>query len=194
MLLKQKTLKGIAAGDVSLAFRRWKRPSVKAGGTLTTSIGVLGIDAVEPTALSRITTDDARQAGFEDVASVKKALGTGQGGTLYRVAFHLAGEDPRIALREDVPGGDDIDELVTRLERSDERSDAPWTRDVLVLIGDKPGVRAGDLAAKVDMERARFKIRVRTLKGMGLTESLEVGYRLSPRGKAVLKHLTATAR
>jgi hypothetical protein len=194
MLLKQKTLKGIAAGDVSLAFRRWKRPSVKAGGTLTTSIGVLGIDAVEPTALSRITTDDARLAGFEDVAAVKKALGTGQGGTLYRVAFHLAGEDPRIALRGDVPDGDDIDELITRLERSDERSDSPWTRDVLVLIGEKPGVRAGDLASKVDMERARFKIRVRTLKGMGLTESLEVGYRLSPRGKAVLKHLTATAR
>jgi hypothetical protein len=31
-----------------------------------------------------------------------------------------------------------------------------------------------------------FKADVRKLKELGLTESLEVGYRLSPRGRAVL--------
>ena len=35
------------------------------------------------------------------------------------------------------------------------------------------------------MEKARFKSHVRKLKGLGLTESLKVGYRLSPRGEAV---------
>lgn len=39
------------------------------------------------------------------------------------------------------------------------------------------------------MDVARFKPRVRQLKELGLTESLEVGYRLSPRGRAVLRHL-----
>lgn len=34
-----------------------------------------------------------------------------------------------------------------------------------------------------------FKRRVRQLKELGLTESLEVGYRLSPRGRAVLECL-----
>lgn len=53
------------------------------------------------------------------------------------------------------------------------------------VIARRPGVRAGDLAAEIDMERARFKSHVRKLKGLGLTESLEVGYRLSPRGEAV---------
>jgi hypothetical protein len=39
------------------------------------------------------------------------------------------------------------------------------------------------------MEKAPFKANVRKLKGLGLTESLEIGYRLSPRGRAVLRHL-----
>ena len=39
------------------------------------------------------------------------------------------------------------------------------------------------------MERLRFKERVRRLKALGLTESLEVGYRLSPRGQAFLDEL-----
>ena len=34
-----------------------------------------------------------------------------------------------------------------------------------------------------------FKTDVRKLKELGLTESLEVGYRLSPRGEAVLRAL-----
>jgi hypothetical protein len=36
------------------------------------------------------------------------------------------------------------------------------------------------------MERRAFKGNVRKLKELGLTESLEVGYRLSPRGRALL--------
>ena len=45
------------------------------------------------------------------------------------------------------------------------------------------------LARQVGYERAVFKVKVRALKEMGLTESLEVGYRLSPRGHAVLRAL-----
>ena len=37
------------------------------------------------------------------------------------------------------------------------------------------------------METPRFKMNVRKLKGLGLTESLKVGYRLSPRGEAFLQ-------
>jgi hypothetical protein len=39
------------------------------------------------------------------------------------------------------------------------------------------------------MERKDFKARVRKLKMLGLTESLAIGYRLSPRGVAVLEAL-----
>jgi hypothetical protein len=41
------------------------------------------------------------------------------------------------------------------------------------------------------METAPFKRNVRKLKELGLTESLEVGYRLSPRGQAFMKTLKA---
>ena len=54
------------------------------------------------------------------------------------------------------------------------------------LIGDRPAVRAGDLADDLGRERLSFKTDVRKLKALGLTESLTVGYRLSPRGRAFL--------
>ena len=37
------------------------------------------------------------------------------------------------------------------------------------------------------MEKLKFKQDVRRLKELGLTESLDIGYQLSPRGEAVLE-------
>ncbi len=62
---------------------------------------------------------------------------------------------------------------------------------MLRLIADRPGVRAPDLAASTGRETAPFKVDVRKLKELGLTESLQVGYRISPRGRAVLGRLDA---
>ena len=75
-------------------------------------------------------------------------------------------------------------ELDTRLARYD--AHGPWTRETLELIAARPATRAGDLAAELGRERLPFKADVRKLKALGLTESLEVGYRLSPRGSAYL--------
>ena len=62
--------------------------------------------------------------------------------------------------------------------------------DVLRLIGESTGTRAADLAAQLgEPDLARFKSRVRRLKNLGLTESLGVGYRISPRGRALLDQL-----
>jgi len=86
-----------------------------------------------------------------------------------------------------VPPESEIDPILRRLERLDSRSGfGPWTRPVLELISSHPAVRAGDLAEVLGQDRADFKINVRKLKTLGLTESLAVGYRLSPRGEAVL--------
>ena len=57
------------------------------------------------------------------------------------------------------------------------------------LISDQPEIRAADLAAGLGRERVPFKRDVRKLKELGLTESLESGYRLSPRGRALLGRL-----
>jgi hypothetical protein len=119
------------------------------------------------------------------------ARGAGREGDLYRVGLRFVGEDPRVALRAD----DDLDAAAVeairaRLARTDRAAPEPWTRAYLELVAERPGVVARELAAGIGTERDPFKVRVRRLKELGLTESLEVGYRLSPRGAA---YLAATA-
>ncbi len=188
MLFRQQFWAGLADGSVTLAFRRWKRPTVKAGGRQTTPAGVLAIDEVELIDEGAITEADAQRSGFADRAALLDEL-AGRDGELYRIAFHRAGDDPRIALREQAAlTEDDSAELARRLARLDRASPhGPWTEAVLRLIAERPAVRAGDLAESLGRERLAFKTDVRKLKALGLTESLGVGYRLSPRGKAWLE-------
>ena len=168
--------KQIAAGEVDLAFRRWRRPTVRAGGTLRTPMGVLAIDAVDAIAPEDVTDADARRAGHPGREEALAALRPE--GTLYRIAFHLAGPDPRVALRERT------DLTAEERDRIDAR--LPWAREVLELIADQPGTLAADLATQRGQERLPFKRDVRKLKELGLTESLQKGYRVSPRGHAFL--------
>ena len=193
MLLKQATLEAVAEGEVTLAFRCWRRPTVRTGGTLVTPIGVLSIDSVDAIDPEHITESEARAAGHSDLEGLLAALTKRPEGTVYRVSFHLAGPDPRISLRARIPdSAEELDQLRSRLARWDSSSTVgPWTLPVLKLIERNPGVRAADLAATVGQETKRFKANVRKLKGLGLTESLEVGYRLSPRGEVVLEHLSS---
>jgi hypothetical protein len=186
MLFNRRALDGIEAGEIDLAFRRWKRPTVKAGGTLRTRAGLLGIDAVEPIAERRIDLEQARRAGF---ATKRELLATlrPEGG-LFRIRFHRIGDDPRLALRERTSiSHSERAEIDARLDRMDRARGQPWTRRVLALIGDQPETLAADLAVSLGMEKAPFKRDVRKLKELGLTESLPIGYRLSPRGRAYLE-------
>ena len=185
MLLRKDALEGIERGEITVAFRWWTRPTVKAGGTLQTSVGQLAIVSVEPIAVAAVTPVDARKAGFPSRAALLKAFPRKPGARLYRVGFVLAGPDPRIALRERAELTEaEIAQIASKLARYDRA--APWTRETLALIAEKPATRAGDLAAQLGQERLPFKANVRKLKALGLTESLEVGYRLSPRGRAYL--------
>lgn len=187
MLIDQATLGHIADGSITLAFRRWKRPSVRAGGTLLTSVGQLRITSVEPVELDDVPEADARAAGFTDLVELESALSRRRGGRVYRIGLELAGPDPRVALRDRVPEGEELEAIVRRLARW------RWAPGALRLIRDHAAVRAGDLAPRLGMETTRFKAYVRRLKGLGLTESLEIGYRLSPRGRAVLARLEASS-
>jgi hypothetical protein len=191
MLFPQRFWAGLADGSVDLAFRRWRRAGVKAGGTQLTPAGVLAIDAVDVVDVGDITEDEARRAGYRDRGELLAELDRHPEGVLYRIAFHHAGADPRVALREDaeVPE-DEMARIRARLARLDRASShGPWTQTILRMIAAQPAVRAADLAASLGRETRPFKTDVRKLKRLGLTESLAIGYRLSPRGRTVLDRL-----
>lgn len=190
MLLTRQVLEAILAGQVTLVFRRWLRPSVRAGGTLKTALGVLAIEDVQRTTESQLEELDARAAGYPDRSTLLAELSQREG-ELYRVRVRFAGADPRIALRERAElGADELAELAGRLQRLDAASRAgPWTRAALGLIGTRPAVLAARLAQQLGQPTDVFKRNIRKLKELGLTESLEVGYRLSPRGQRLLELL-----
>jgi hypothetical protein len=176
VLFKQAQLRGIAAGEIDLQFRRWDRPRARAGGRQVTAVGVIRIDDVRP--VRTISKRDARRAGFATPDDVVAALRPD--GDLYRIALHLEGPDPRVVLRDQVATGDDLVALRRAVER------LPWGIAYLRAIRDRPEVRAEELAASFGVEKRVFKPRVRRLKELGLTISLSPGYRLSPRGEAFL--------
>ena len=188
MLFKQAVLDRIAQGEVTLAFRRWARPTVKAGGSLRTAVGVLAIDRIDAVTADEISTADARKAGYASVAALHADLERGRPGPLYRIAFRLAGPDPREALRKrKTVSRTEAAALSEHLARMDGVSrDGAWTLATLRLIAGREGTTAADIAASLGMQKAAVKTRVRKLKELGLTESLPSGYRLAPRGRAFL--------
>lgn len=185
MIIRREFLDGIASGTITRAFRRWQRPTVRAGGTLTTVIGVLAIEAVDAIDERTLTDADASRAGYPSLAALRRELSLRDAGQVYRIALRLAGPDPRIALREQAFDDDERQRVRAKLAAMD-RAGA-WTMATLALIRAKPGERAATLAASLGMEVLPFKQRVRRLKALGLTESLEIGYRLSPRGIDLLE-------
>ena len=186
MLFREDVLRGIAEGRVTLAFRRWRRAPPAAGSTLRTPIGVLAFDRVSVVEAEDITPADVSRTGM--TADALRASLAGEG-ALLRVELRLLGDDPRIALREQRPSPEEIAAILARLHRVDAAAETPWTASYLRLIAGQPATVARVLAAQAGAELILFKRRVRQLKELGLTESLDVGYRISPRGEAVLAAL-----
>jgi hypothetical protein len=186
MLFRSDILQGIAEGRVTLAFRRWRRAPPAEGSSLRSPVGVLCLERVTVVDEGDITTEDVRRTGMS-VDQLRTSI-AGEG-TLLRIELRLAGTDPRIALREQLPERAELGALAARLARLDAASSAPWTTRCLQLIADEPGIVSRRLATQMDVDVLPFKRRVRQLKELGLTESLEVGYRLSPRGEALLAQL-----
>lgn len=192
MLFRQHFLDGIRRGTITVAYRRWERPSVKSGGSLMTSVGQLHIASVRPVNLKEISEKDARHAGFGSLAELLTELRQRSAGRFYRIELGPLRADPRFALRSEARlNKNALRDLSERLQRLDVHSVyGPWTIRTLEIILLHPGVRAGDICALIDQTIDRFKPNVRKLKNLGLTESLEIGYRLSPRGIAFLKELS----
>jgi hypothetical protein len=180
----------IADGSVTVTFRRWRRPQAVRGHRYRTPAGIIETDDVRSVAKSEITARDARAAGYASVRALLDDLRGDPALPITRVDFHLVDEpDPRaeLAVRADLTP-DDVAEISRRLDRLDAHSaSGPWTRVTLDTIAAHPATRAPTLAESLGRETAPFKRDVRKLKNLGLTLSLDVGYRLSPRGRAYLE-------
>ena len=195
MLIARAILDRIMAGEIDLAFRRWVRPTVRTGGTLRTSAGMLRIGAVERVGRRSITAADARRAGFATRAALMDELDRRDSGDIYRIEVAPGGADPLISLRSDADlSATDVEAIRTILDGLDARAAERWTGRYLDLIRDQPHVRAEDLARAIGCEKVVFKRNVRKLKRLGLTISHSPGYELSPRGRAFLDHTTDGGR
>ena len=109
--------------------------------------------------------------------------------TLAATRLHHGGDGDRVTIALETALTDaDVAELDRRLDRFDASARSPWTKKVLALIGKHPRVAASQLAKKLGLDETEpFKIDVRKLKKLGLTQSFEVGYEISPRGRAYLE-------
>jgi hypothetical protein len=190
MLFEQRFWPLIADGSVTLTFRRWRRCQAVAGRRYRTPGGIIEVEQVDVVTPSSITDREARQSGYPSAAAAVSDLRGEPSSPVYRVQFHAVDEpDPRavLAATEELTADDraEIDRRLDRLDRA--AADEPWTRAVLECIAARPATRAADLAASFGRETQPFKLDVRKLKNLGLTISLETGYRLSPRGEAYLR-------
>lgn len=185
MLLFQKRFHaGLVDGSVRLTFRRWDRPHVRAGGRYRCHpIGVLEVDAITRARVRDITEADARACGFPSRAELLAYMDAPPPQTeVWRIELHHGGDGDRVEIAlDDQLTADDITAIAARLDKL-----GPWTRETLRLIDKHPRVAASKLAAKLGRETQPFKIDVRKLKKLGLTQSFEVGYELSPRGRAFM--------
>ena len=190
MLLKNKLIEEIKAGNVTLIFRRWKKAGVKAGGTQMTQLGVIGIDTVEIVGLNDITDLDARESGFDGREDLIADL-YDRDEDIYKIRVYFAGEDPRKSLREKAKlTPKELADIIAELKKLDAGSKrGEWTQLYLQMIHDRPNTHAQILAESIGLDIPTFKPWVRKLKALGLTESLRPGYRLSPRGLKVLEAL-----
>jgi hypothetical protein len=187
----------IADGSVTITFRRWRRCQAIAGHRYRTPAGIIHVEQVDVVAAADITDVEALRSGFPSAAAVVSNLRGEESSPIYRIQFHAVDEpDPRAVLAaSDELTADDRAEIDRRLDRLDHASShGPWTRAVLECIAARPATRAPDLAASFGRETQPFKLDVRKLKNLGLTISLQKGYRLSPRGEAYLRGGSAAAK
>ncbi|MBO0803383.1 MAG: ASCH domain-containing protein [Nocardiopsaceae bacterium] len=100
MLFSQELRDDVLAGEITVSFRLWKRPKVKAGGRYPVGRGqdLIEVDSVELIPFADITDADVRRAGEPDRETLRRrAAHAGpidDATLLYRVEFHPAARTP----------------------------------------------------------------------------------------------------
>jgi hypothetical protein len=89
----------VIAGAITVSFRLWSRPKVKAGGRYRVGGGQIEVDSVELLPFAAITAADVHRSGEPDRQALRaRAAHAGPIGDdtlLYRVEFHVVDDSPR---------------------------------------------------------------------------------------------------
>ncbi len=185
MLFKKDDKARIVSGELTATLRTWKRCQASVGGQYNIPpYGAIEVSDIHETPLEAVDAETLGRAGYATVDAAATRLKIPATQSVYVIVFRYLGKDP---VKQPDTGQADTDSLAAitaKLQRMDMRRS--WTRATLALIAENPGTRAGDLAPEVNQDLATFKRNVRKLKALGLTESLETGYRLSARGRQLL--------
>lgn len=196
LLFEKRFHEGLVNGAITLTFRAWDKPRVKTGGLYRCHpIGVIAVDGISEVPAGRITDAEAKRAGFDSPDELLEYVGTRvEGGVhsgmvLYRVEIHYGGDGDHAPAAFDTKLSDvDLAKITKKLESYDSRSGSgPWTRTTLETIAAHPRVAASQLAKLLGREKLPFKSDVVKLKKLGLTQSFEVGYEVTPRGREFMK-------
>lgn len=83
----------VLTGRITVSFRLWRRPKVKAGGRYRVEAGQIEVDSVELVPFSSIGPADLRRSGEADLEALRRRAahaGPVHDDTLlYRVEFHV---------------------------------------------------------------------------------------------------------
>ncbi|WP_308799602.1 ASCH domain-containing protein [Agromyces silvae] len=185
MILTERIAHAVAAGEVTVAYRRWTRPRVKSGSEFRTVAGRVRVETIEPVSAAELTDADARRAGYASLDDLTATFSGGASDPVFRIGLSWVAADARDALAADANlTAEDVASIDALLDRLDART--PWARSTLARIRREPGITAGALAGGLPVGKESLKRRIRSLKEHGLTRSLRVGYELSERGHAYL--------
>ena len=83
----------VIAGDITVSYRLWRRPKVKAGGRYPVGPAHIVVDSVELMPFSAITPADVRRSGETSREALRRRAAhagpIADDTPLYRVEFHL---------------------------------------------------------------------------------------------------------
>ena len=83
----------VISGDITLSYRLWRRPQVRAGGRYAVGPAHIEVDSVELMPFASITAADVRRSGEPDRESLRRRAAhagpIGDDTLLYRIEFHL---------------------------------------------------------------------------------------------------------
>ena len=177
----------IRRGDITCTVRFWKSAHVRIGGSYRLGGGTIRVSRMREIGRDELTQALARRAGFDSVEEMLQVARHGAGERIFLIHFRYVNTPARPQPHERAVNAAGLLEIARRLDTMDRRASQPWTRQTLRTIWSHPGLRSTELAHMLGRERMPLKQDIRKLKALGLTISLDVGYRLSPIGVRLLQ-------